>query len=103
MHDNAARSGAAMVIQRGKLVIAGVCIPADELTRRGLANEFFSRKPVNLLHVGIHFCPQGYKFAGGEDDFFPGRRENSRTASSASDEFASAPRQKRRRRFAWHT
>src|SRR5437016_4842395 len=99
MHDHAARTGAAVIIERGNFVITGVRIPAKKLIWSGLANEFLAGKPINFLHVAVHFRAQRNRFSRRQDDFFTRRRNDSRTVSGSPGQFASSFWQKRRRSF----
>jgi hypothetical protein len=50
------RTGPAVVVQRGKFVIASVCGPLENLIWCGFANELLPGEPENLAHVDIGFC-----------------------------------------------
>ena len=54
-HNDAMRTGPAMIVQRGDFVIAGDCGPLENLIRCGFANELLAGEPKNLTHVGIGF------------------------------------------------
>jgi hypothetical protein len=49
------RTGPAVVVQRGDLVIAGGCGPLENLIRCGFANESFAGESENFTHIGIGF------------------------------------------------
>ena len=54
-HNDAMRTGPAMIVQRGNFVIAGGCGPLENLIRCSFANELLAGEPENLTHVGIGF------------------------------------------------
>jgi hypothetical protein len=54
-HNDGMRTGAAVVVQSGKFVIAGGCGPLEDLIRCGFANELLAGEPKNFTHVGIGF------------------------------------------------
>jgi len=49
------RTGPAVVVQSGDLLIAGGCWPFENLIRCSLANELLAGEPENFTHVGIGF------------------------------------------------
>ena len=54
-HNDAMRTGPAVIVQRGDFVIAGGCGPLENLIRCGFANELLAGEPKNFTHVGIGF------------------------------------------------
>ena len=54
-HNDAMRTGPAVIVQRGDFVIAGGCGPLENLIRCGFANELLAGEPENFTHVGIGF------------------------------------------------
>ena len=49
------RTGPAVVVQRGDLVIAGGCGPLENLILCSFANELLAGEPENFTHIGIGF------------------------------------------------
>ena len=54
-HNDAMRTGTAVIVQRGDFVIAIGCRPLDNLIRCGFTNELLASEPENFTHVGIGF------------------------------------------------
>ncbi len=54
-HNDAMRTGSAVIVQRSDFIIAGGCGPLENLIRCGFANELLAGEPKNLTHVGIGF------------------------------------------------
>jgi hypothetical protein len=52
-HNNAMRTGSAVIVQRCDFVIANGCSPLQDLIRCGFANELLTREPKDLTHVGV--------------------------------------------------
>lgn len=46
-----------MIVKRGDLVIAGICIPSDKVIRASLSDELFSGEPVDFLNIAFDFRP----------------------------------------------
>src|SRR3982751_6262494 len=93
--DYAARTGAAVVVQSGNLVIAGGGVPAQKLVRSGLADEFLAREPINCPHIAIDFGSQRNCLCQCDNNFFVSRRNNSRATTGPTRQFAAAVGQER--------
>ena len=96
------RTGPAIVVQRGDLVIAGGCGPLENLIRCSFANELLAGEPENFTHIGIGFGAQRNCSCRNEQNFFGVRRDNDRFLSGPTGQLATSLRQKGRRDSAWN-
>src|SRR5438045_8563108 len=103
MDGHVAGAGAPLIVQRGDFIISRVCVPAENLVRTGLSDEFLADKPINLLHISIDLRAHSNGSTRRENTFFARRRSNSRCVSSPAGEIGAGLGQKRRQKFSRDT
>ena len=79
-----------MIVQRGDFVVANARVPAEKFIRSGLADEFLSGEPINLLHVAVDFSAEGNCLRRSEQNLFARRRRNARGVSGPPCNFAAS-------------
>ena len=102
-HNDAMRTGPAVIVQRGDFVIAGGCGPLENLIRCSFANELLAGEPEDFTRIGIGLWRVAELLCRNEQNFFAVRRDNDRFFSGPTGQLAASLRQRGRRNSAWNS